>query len=104
MGFDVDLGPLFQTPEEVAKQALENDVHIVGISTQAGGHKTLIPLLIDELKRQRGSDILIVAGGVIPDLDHEELYKMGVKAIFTPGTNLIEAALNLLQILETATP
>lgn len=99
MGFDVDVGPLFQTPQEVAKQAVENDVHILGISSLAGGHKTLIPLVIEELKRYNREDILIIAGGVIPTTDYEALYKAGVFEIFGPGTKIPEAACKILSHL-----
>lgn len=99
-GFDVDLGPLFQTPEEAARQAIESDVHIIGVSSQAAGHKTLIPLLIDSLKHQGAGDIIVIAGGVIPPKDYEELYAAGVKAIFGPGTNVTEAALNVVRLID----
>lgn len=99
MGFDVDVGPLFQTPQEVAKQAVENDVHILGISSLAGGHKTLIPLVIEELKKYNREDILIIAGGVIPTTDYEALYKAGVFEIFGPGTKIPEAACKILSHL-----
>lgn len=99
LGFDVDIGPLFQTPAEVAKQAIENDVHIVGISTLAAGHKTLIPMLIDELNKLDRPDILVVAGGVIPSADHEFLHNKGVVEIFGPGTVIAEAAIRILQKL-----
>lgn len=96
MGFDVDIGPLFQTPEEVAKQAIENDVHLVGISSLAGGHKTLIPELVVALKKIGRPDILIVAGGVIPPQDYDFLYKAGVSFIFGPGTVITKAAEEIL--------
>jgi len=99
MGFDVDMGPLFQTPEEAAKQAVENDVHIFAASSLAAGHKTLIPKVIDELKRLGRPDILVIAGGVIPHQDYQFLYDKGVAAIFGPGTKLPEAAVKLLEIL-----
>ena len=99
LGFDVDIGPLFQTPEEVAKQAIENDVHIIGVSTLAGAHKTLVPLLIEELRRQGVDDILVVVGGVIPPKDYEALYRAGVKEIFPPGTNILDIAERLLKDL-----
>jgi methylmalonyl-CoA mutase len=99
LGFDVDIGPLFQTPEEVAKQAVENDVHIVGASSLAGGHKTLIPELIDELRRIGRGDILVVAGGIIPEQDHEELHSKGVADIFGPGTIISKAAIKILNKL-----
>lgn len=99
-GFDVDLGPLFQTPEEAARQAIESDVHVIGVSSQAAGHKTLIPLLINSLKQQGAEDIIVIAGGVIPPKDYEELYAAGVKAIFGPGTNVTEAALNVVRLID----
>ena len=97
MGFDVDIGPLFQTPAEAAKQAIENDVHIVGVSSLAAGHKTLIPQLIAELKNYGREDILVVAGGVIPEQDFDYLYKEGVTLIFGPGTELPQAAIDVLE-------
>ena len=99
IGFDVDIGPLFQTPEEVAKQAVENDVHIVGISTLAGGHKTLIPKLIEELKNYGRQDILIILGGVIPKQDYKALLKNGVSAIFGPGSQISKTAIEILNLL-----
>ena len=99
IGFDVDVGPLFQTPEEAARQAVENDVHVVGVSSQAAGHKTLIPQLIAALKAAQGEDILVVAGGVIPAQDHAMLTEAGVAAIFGPGTNLADAADEVLRLL-----
>ncbi|TFV93049.1 methylmalonyl-CoA mutase [Algoriphagus kandeliae] len=99
LGFDVDIGPLFQTPEEVATQAIENDVHIVGASSLAAGHKTLIPQLIEELKKQGRPDIMVVAGGVIPPKDYEFLYNSGVSEVFGPGTVLSEAAIKILHKL-----
>jgi methylmalonyl-CoA mutase len=99
MGFDVDIGPLFQTPEEVAMQAAENDVHIVGVSSLAAGHKTLVPGLIEALKNIKRDDIMIVAGGVIPPNDYDFLYKSGVSAIFGPGTNIPIAAIEILKKL-----
>ena len=99
LGFDVDIGPLFQTPEEVAKQAIENDVHIIGISSQAAAHKTLVPILIDSLKKLNGEEIVVVCGGVIPREDYDFLKKIGVKAIFGPGTNILDAANDLIDIL-----
>jgi methylmalonyl-CoA mutase len=96
LGFDVDIGPLFQTPEEVAMQAAENDVHIVGASSLAGGHKTLIPELIQALKKIGRSDIMVVAGGVIPQQDYDFLYNAGVSFIFGPGTVITEAAKEIL--------
>jgi methylmalonyl-CoA mutase len=99
LGFDVDIGPLFQTPQEVAVQAAENDVHIVGASSLAAGHKTLIPQLIDELKRIGREDIIVVAGGVIPPKDYQFLYDAGVRGIFGPGTVISVAAQKILQVL-----
>ncbi len=96
LGFDVDIGPLFQTPEEVAIQAAENDVHIVGASSLAGGHKTLIPELIAALKKIGRGDILVVAGGVIPQQDYEFLHNAGAAFIFGPGTVITDAAKNIL--------
>ena len=96
MGFDVDVGPLFSTPEEAAKQAIENDVHVIGVSTLAAGHKTLIPELINILKIEGAEDIMIVAGGVIPVQDYDFLYNVGVKAIFGPGTNIPKAASEII--------
>jgi len=99
MGFDVDIGPLFQTPEEAAKQAVENDVHILGISSLAGSHKTLVPQVINELKKYGRNDILLIVGGVIPAQDYDFLYKTGVAGIFGPGTKIAEAAIKILNIL-----
>ena len=96
VGFDIDLSPMFSTPEEVAKQAIENDVHVVGCSSQAAGHKTLVPELIEALKKQGADDILVVAGGVIPQQDYDFLYKKGVAAIFGPGTKIPLAARQVL--------
>jgi len=99
MGFDVDIGPLFQTPEEAAKQAVENDVHILGISSLAGSHKTLVPQVINELKKHGREDIMVIVGGVIPAQDYDFLYKTGVAGIFGPGTKIAEAAIKILNIL-----
>ncbi|MAZ58480.1 MAG: methylmalonyl-CoA mutase [Flavobacteriales bacterium] len=99
IGFDVDIAPLFQTPTEIAKQAIENDVHIIGISSLAGGHKTLIPELINNLHKKSRHDIMIIAGGIIPEKDHEYLMKKGVIKIFGPGTIVIEAAIEILNEL-----
>ena len=99
IGFDVDIGPLFQTPEEVAKQAVENDVHIIGISSLAGGHKTLVPNLIKELKKYGCDDKMIVVGGVIPKKDYNFLFDKGVKCIFGPGSNIGESASTILESL-----
>ncbi|MBT6467126.1 MAG: methylmalonyl-CoA mutase [Kordiimonadaceae bacterium] len=100
IGFDVDVGPLFQTPAETAREAIENDVHIIGVSSQAAGHKTLIPSLINALRVEGADDILVVAGGVIPTHDYDELYKAGVSAIFGPGTNIPDAASKVIDVLE----
>ena len=99
IGFDVDIGPLFQTPEEAAKQAVENDVHVLGVSSLAGGHKTLVPQVIEELKSLGRDDIMVIAGGVIPAQDYDYLYKAGVVAIFGPGTSVSVAAKKILDIL-----
>ena len=99
IGFDVDIGPLFQTPAEAAKQAVENDVHILGVSSLAAGHKTLVPQVISELKKLGREDILVIAGGVIPHQDYQFLYDAGVVAIFGPGTSVSKAAKQILQIL-----
>jgi methylmalonyl-CoA mutase len=99
MGFDVDIGPLFQTPAEAAKQAVENDVHILGVSSLAAGHKTLVPQVIEELKKYGREDIMIVAGGVIPQQDYEFLYKSGVSGIFGPGTVISLSAIDILEKL-----
>ncbi|MDC0074804.1 methylmalonyl-CoA mutase [Alphaproteobacteria bacterium] len=99
IGFDVDIGPLFATPEEVARQALENDVHVIGISSQAAAHKTLVPKLIEKLKEMGGDNIVIVVGGIVPPKDEKFLYDIGVSAIFGPGTQIISAAKEVLDIL-----
>jgi methylmalonyl-CoA mutase len=99
IGFDVDIGPLFQTPAEAAKQAIENDVHVLGVSSLAAGHKTLVPQVISELKRLGREDILVIAGGVIPHQDYQFLYDAGVTAIFGPGTSVAKAAKQILEIL-----
>jgi methylmalonyl-CoA mutase len=99
LGFDVDVGPLFQTPEEAARDAVENDVHVVGVSSQAAGHKTLVPELIAQLRKQGGDDVLVVVGGVIPAQDYDELRDAGVAAVFGPGTNIPAAADEILQLL-----
>jgi len=99
IGFDVDIGPLFQTPAEAAKQAVENDVHILGISSLAAGHKTLVPQVIQELKRLGREDIMVIVGGVIPHQDYDFLYKTGVVAIFGPGTPVSVAAIKILEVL-----
>ncbi len=99
LGFDVDIGPLFQTPREAAKQAVENDVHILGISSQAAGHKTLVPQVIEELKDLGRDDIMVIVGGVIPSQDYKFLFDAGAVAVFGPGTKISEAAIKLLEIL-----
>ena len=99
LGFDVDIGPLFQTPEEAAKQSAENDVHILGVSSLAGGHKTLVPAIIAALETLGREDIMVVAGGVIPAQDYDYLYEAGVAGVFGPGTVIAKAAASILQIL-----
>ncbi len=99
LGFDVDIGPLFQTPQETAKQAVENDVHILGVSSLAAGHKTLIPDVINELKKYGREDIMVIAGGVIPPQDYEFLFEQGVLGIYGPGTKISDAAIEMLEIL-----
>ena len=96
LGFDVDIGPLFQTPEECARQAIENDVHAVGVSTLAAGHKTLVPAIIQALKDQGADDIIVFVGGVIPKQDYDQLYKAGVKGIYGPGTPIPVSARDVL--------
>ena len=102
IGFDVDVGPLFQTPEEAAQDAIDNDVHVVGISSQAAGHRTLAPQLVEALKAKGAGDILVICGGVIPQQDYDFLKKAGVKAIFGPGTNIPEAAREILDLIRRA--
>ncbi|TVR45200.1 MAG: methylmalonyl-CoA mutase [Rhodobacteraceae bacterium] len=102
IGFDVDVGPLFQTPAEAAQDAIDNDVHIIGISSQAAGHRTLAPELVKELQAAGAGDILVICGGVIPQQDYEFLYDAGVKAIFGPGTNIPEAARRILDLVRSA--
>ena len=99
LGFDVDIGPLFQTPEEAVRQAIENDVHVIGISTLAAGHKTLVPALVADLKKQGADDILVICGGVIPPKDHQQLLDLGVAAIYGPGTNIPTAASEMLDMI-----
>jgi methylmalonyl-CoA mutase len=99
IGFDVDIGPLFQTPAEAARQAVENDVHVLGVSSLAGGHKTLVPKVIEELKKQGRDDIMVIVGGVIPAQDYDFLYKSGVVGIFGPGTSVSVAAGKILEVL-----
>ena len=101
VGFDVDMGPLFQTPEEAAKQAVENDVHVVGVSSLAAGHLTLVPQIIAELKKLGREDIVVIVGGVIPAQDYDELYRDGAAAIFGPGTPIADAAIKILEILNS---
>ena len=103
IGFDVDIGPLFQTPEEAARHAIENDVHVVGVSSQAAGHKTLVPQLIAGLRAQGANDVLVVCGGVIPPQDYDDLYKEGVAAVYGPGTNIPEAAKQVLALIRKQT-
>ena len=100
IGFDVDMGPLFQTPAEAAKQAVENDVHVLGVSSLAAGHKTLVPQVIEELKKLGREDIIVIVGGVIPPQDYDFLYKAGAAAIFGPGSIISECAIKILEILE----
>jgi methylmalonyl-CoA mutase len=99
LGFDVDVGPLFQTPEEAARQAIENDVHVIGVSSQAAGHKTLVPEMIEHLRRLGGGDILVVCGGVIPPKDYDLLMRRGVSRVFGPGTNIPAAAADLIALI-----
>ena len=99
IGFDVDIGPLFQTPEEAARQAVENDVHVIGASSQAAGHKTLVPQLSEALRKAGAEDIVIVCGGVIPPQDYDFLLKSGASAIYGPGTNIPQAAAEILDII-----
>ena len=99
LGFDVDMGPLFQTPQEAAKQAIENDVHILGISSLAAGHKTLVPQVIAALKAYGREDIMVIVGGVIPPQDYQFLFDAGAVGIFGPGTKIAQAAIDLLSIL-----
>jgi methylmalonyl-CoA mutase len=100
IGFDVDVGPLFQTPEEAARQAVENDVHVVGVSSQAAGHRTLVPALVAALRAEGAEDILVVCGGVIPPQDYDFLKAAGVAAIYGPGTNIPAAAGEILRLIE----
>jgi methylmalonyl-CoA mutase len=102
IGFDVDVGPLFQTPAEAAQDAVDNDVHVIGISSQAAGHKTLAPQLVKALKDAGAEDILVICGGVIPQQDYQYLYDAGVKAIFGPGTNIPDAAQDILKLIRAA--
>lgn len=102
IGFDVDVGPLFQTPEEAAQDAIDNDVHVIGISSQAAGHKTLAPQLIQALKENDAGDIIVICGGVIPQQDYDFLKSAGVKAIFGPGTHIPTAAQDILRLIREA--
>ena len=99
IGFDVDIGALFQTPAEAAREAIENDVHLVGVSSLAAGHRVLVPALLEALKEQGGEDILVVVGGVIPTRDRKALTDAGVAAIYPPGTQIPEAAREILRLL-----
>lgn len=99
LGFDVDIGPLFQTPQEAARQATENDVHILGISSLAAGHKTLVPATMQALAELRREDIMVVVGGIIPAQDYEWLYDKGVAGVFGPGTKIAQAAAQILEVL-----
>ncbi len=102
LGFDVDMGPLFQTPEECARQAIENDVHAVGVSTLAAGHKTLVPAILAELKKQGADDIIVFVGGVVPRQDYDMLYEAGVKGIYGPGTPIPASAKDVLEQIKKA--
>jgi methylmalonyl-CoA mutase len=102
LGFDVDFGPLFETPEEVARAAVENDVHVIGVSSQAAGHRTLVPQLLDALRAQGAGDVVVVCGGVIPPQDHDFLHGIGVGAVFGPGTNIPEAAAKVVELVRAA--
>jgi methylmalonyl-CoA mutase len=99
LGFDVDVGPLFQTPAEVARDAVEHDAHVVGVSTQAAGHKTLVPALVEELRKAGADDVVVVVGGVVPPQDHDFLHRAGVAAVFGPGTNIPQAAARVLELV-----
>jgi methylmalonyl-CoA mutase len=99
IGFDVDIGPLFQTPEEAVREAIENDVHVIGISSQAAGHKTLVPQVIEGLKREGVEDIIVICGGVIPPQDYDEMIGSGVAAVYGPGTNILLAAHEVIEII-----
>jgi methylmalonyl-CoA mutase len=102
LGFDVDISPMFQTPEEAARIAVDNDVHVVGVSSLAAGHKMLVPELLSELKTMGGEEIIVIVGGVIPHTDNDFLYEKGVKGIFGPGTPITESADKVLTLLEEA--
>jgi methylmalonyl-CoA mutase len=100
LGFDVDISPMFQTPEEAARMAIENDVHVVGVSSQVAGHKVLVPQLVEALKAEGGEDIAVVVGGIIPPVDYDFLHENGVAAVFGPGTSITEAANKVMNVLE----
>ena len=102
LGFDIDVGPLFQTPEEAARLAIENDVHAVGVSSLAAGHKTLLPALVKALREQGADDIIVFAGGVIPAQDYDFLFQAGAKAIFGPGTRIEDSAMTVLAEIRKA--
>ena len=102
LGFDVDMGPLFQTPEECARQAIENDVHAVGVSTLAAGHKTLVPAIIEALKQQGADDIIVFVGGVVPAQDYDFLFQAGVKGVYGPGTPIPASAKDVLEHIKKA--
>ena len=102
LGFDIDMGPLFQTPEEAARQAIENDVHAIGVSSLAAGHKTLLPALVKALQDHGSDDIIVFAGGVIPAQDYDTLYQAGAKAIFGPGTRIEDSARTVLTEIRKA--
>jgi methylmalonyl-CoA mutase len=99
LGFDVDIGPLFQTPEEAARQAVENDVHAIGVSSQAAGHKTLVPELVEALAEQGAPNVAVIVGGIIPPRDHAFLHEAGVAAVFGPGTPIPKAARQVLEVI-----
>jgi methylmalonyl-CoA mutase len=99
IGFDVDVGPLFQTPEEAAQEAVDNDVHVLGVSSLAGGHLTLVPQVKQALVQRGRGDVLVIAGGVIPPQDYDELYAKGIDAIFGPGTVISDSAMKILDVL-----
>ena len=102
LGFDVDISPMFQTPDEAAKMAIENDVHVVGASSLAAGHKTLVPAIIAELKKQGADDIVVFVGGVIPRQDYDMLYEAGVKGVYGPGTPIPASAKDVLEQIRKA--
>ncbi len=102
IGFDIDIGPLFQVPEEAARQAIENDVHVIGVSSQAAGHKTLVPQLIEALRAEGAEEILVVCGGVIPPQHYDFLMRAGAAAIYGPGTNIPAAAAEIMTLLQNA--